>query len=280
MRICKCAVLFLFLSVSVHAYSYAYKVTEVYIKRNVSVSSGTILLGEIARIEGEDTNLRERINRVEIGRSPLPGRKRDISKDTIMCRLRQDNVDLSKISIQSSDTITVLRRCQRITKQEIKRIARSFITNNLTFVPEVVKINSVIARHEVILPTGEIKYSVIVPEYGSLVGKVHFTIVFEVDGTVEGSVLVNADVEVLTQVVVAARRLKRYHVVLEDDVKLENRRVRNIHAITNLDEVIGKRTKFFGKEGVLYIGINDCTLTGDYYNTGQFEVFIIVERPK
>jgi len=46
------------------------------------------------------------------------------------------------------------------------------------------------------------------------------------------------------------------------------------------DFLIGKETKFFGKDGVLYIGINDCTFTGDYYNTGEFEVNIKVERPK
>jgi len=43
---------------------------------------------------------------------------------------------------------------------------------------------------------------------------------------------------------------------------------------------LGDEAKFFGKDGVLYIGINDCTFTGDYYNTGQFEVNIRVERPK
>ena len=46
------------------------------------------------------------------------------------------------------------------------------------------------------------------------------------------------------------------------------------------DFYIGDKAKFFGKDGVLYIGINDCTLTGDYFNTGQFEVYIKVERPK
>jgi len=46
------------------------------------------------------------------------------------------------------------------------------------------------------------------------------------------------------------------------------------------DFLIGKGTKFQGKNGVLYIGINDCSFTEDYYNTGQFEVSIKVEKPK
>jgi len=44
---------------------------------------------------------------------------------------------------------------------------------------------------------------------------------------------------------------------------------------------IGKGNKFKGKEGVLYLGINDCTLTEEiFYNTGEFEVYIRVERHK
>lgn len=48
----------------------------------------------------------------------------------------------------------------------------------------------------------------------------------------------------------------------------------------NEDFLIGKRTGFNAKEGVLYIGINDCTLKDSFYNTGKFEVYIKVEHPK
>lgn len=41
---------------------------------------------------------------------------------------------------------------------------------------------------------------------------------------------------------------------------------------------IGKEATFSGKAGLLYLGINDCTFTGDLYNTGQFSVIIKIER--
>ena len=49
------------------------------------------------------------------------------------------------------------------------------------------------------------------------------------------------------------------------------------------DFVIGKASNFAGKTGVLYVGINDCTLDGEpgtFYNTGQFEVYIKVTHIK
>ena len=46
------------------------------------------------------------------------------------------------------------------------------------------------------------------------------------------------------------------------------------------DFFIGKEANFTGKDGFLYLTVNDCSRTSDpythFYNTGQFEVFISV----
>ena len=42
--------------------------------------------------------------------------------------------------------------------------------------------------------------------------------------------------------------------------------------------LIGKEVTFSGKAGLLYLGINDCTFTGEFYNTGQFSVVVKIER--
>ena len=41
---------------------------------------------------------------------------------------------------------------------------------------------------------------------------------------------------------------------------------------------VGSRKVFSGKNGHLYLGINDCSLTGPFHNTGQFSVIIKIER--
>lgn len=43
---------------------------------------------------------------------------------------------------------------------------------------------------------------------------------------------------------------------------------------------VGEELIFSGKDGFLYLGINDCTLTGEYGNTGEFTAVIQVKRPK
>ncbi len=43
--------------------------------------------------------------------------------------------------------------------------------------------------------------------------------------------------------------------------------------------LVGKRSTFSGKDGALYLGVNDCTLRGgDLANSGEFSVVIVVER--
>ena len=44
------------------------------------------------------------------------------------------------------------------------------------------------------------------------------------------------------------------------------------------DFFIGKQKSFSGKDGTLYLGVNDCSLTGKYYNTGSFLATITVHR--
>jgi hypothetical protein len=41
---------------------------------------------------------------------------------------------------------------------------------------------------------------------------------------------------------------------------------------------VGPNKTFSGKDGLLYLGINDCTFTGAYRNTNQFSVNITVRR--
>lgn len=48
--------------------------------------------------------------------------------------------------------------------------------------------------------------------------------------------------------------------------------------VGNPNFLVGRRLVFSGKNGTLYIGINDCTMTGEFGNTGSFSVTVTIER--
>ena len=51
-----------------------------------------------------------------------------------------------------------------------------------------------------------------------------------------------------------------------------------IGGIENNNFFVGKNITFHGKRGQLFLGINDCSFTGDCYNTGEFSAVIKGER--
>jgi hypothetical protein len=51
-----------------------------------------------------------------------------------------------------------------------------------------------------------------------------------------------------------------------------------IGGIENNNFFVGKNLTFHGKRGQLFLGINDCSLTGEHSNTGEFSAVIKVER--
>lgn len=65
-----------------------------------------------------------------------------------------------------------------------------------------------------------------------------------------------------------------------DDPMPQTNHAALIGNLGNEDFFIGNEISFNAKEGILYLGINDCTLKRQFYNTGQFEVYIKVEHPK
>jgi hypothetical protein len=63
-----------------------------------------------------------------------------------------------------------------------------------------------------------------------------------------------------------------------DDPLMTENHAALIADVNNVRFLLGPELTFHGKEGLFYLGINDCTFTDSYYNTGQFSVVIKVER--
>jgi hypothetical protein len=63
-----------------------------------------------------------------------------------------------------------------------------------------------------------------------------------------------------------------------DDPEKSSNHAALIANVGHPDFFVGRHLTFFGKDGTLYLGVNDCTLKGDYFNSGEFNVVIVVER--
>jgi len=76
----------------------------------------------------------------------------------------------------------------------------------------------------------------------------------------------------------------QYKLKWSGDAELCDDPIKNVNHAALIAEVgkgtfmVGGSKRFNGKNGKLYLGINDCSLTGQYHNTGKFIVNIKITR--
>ncbi|MBN1275864.1 MAG: flagellar basal body P-ring formation protein FlgA [Deltaproteobacteria bacterium] len=220
-------------------------VTSISLFEGVEINNSEILLKDIAEIKGGDPSLTEKIQDIAIGRSPLPGKSRRIDRSFINLRLKQNSIDLNQVRLEGEDQVEVLRGFIEVSRTRINDIVLEYIYKNNPWEKNRLTVKSVDVKNSVILPKGKTSCRVIVPKGKNFLGTLPLTLVFEVNGEQQRSIYITADLEVLTEVVIASRPLKRRTVITEDDVRIQEMDLAVLSANTVLksEDVLGKRTK-------------------------------------
>ena len=231
--------------------------TTVRVAENSEVNTSMVFLGDIAAINGEDVLLVTSLKRIEIGNAPLPGRSRQFSADSITIRLKQNNIDLSQVVLQTPDLIDVARGSVTITQEKLKEIVEEFVVANMPWDKSRARVKDVRVSEDVILPKGAVTYKVTPPDRTDYLGSVLVAVEFCVDKEYRKKVWANADIAVLTDVIVSAKPLGRFLEITEDDIQVEQRDLADLpgNALIRIDEAVGKRTsRTVGSQVVLTSG--------------------------
>jgi flagella basal body P-ring formation protein FlgA len=217
----------------------------------VSVSSSTlvdgerILLGDIAKIEGDDPLLIKRLNRVDIGRAPLPGKKREIQAGAFNRCLKQNRIDPSHLILHLPAKVIVERSWVEISSTKIKALVSDYISKNFLNNLDDARIKDIRVTESLRLPGGRITYTVTPSRNNDMMGKIPFTVNFEVNGKFYKRVWVTATVEVLSNVVVTKKPLGRHKPITEDDIQMQKLDLAKLPSgvITDPEVVLGQRTR-------------------------------------
>ena len=209
------------------------------------INSDVIHLGHIAKIRGDDPALVQRLKRIVIASAPLPGKSRHLNEGSIRLRLKQEKIDLSQIRLAAPKGIEVIRGFVEVTKEDITRAVSDFIYASMPWDREKVKIRDIRVRDNVILPKGKITYSVEPIKNTDFKGSVPLPIHFKVNGSFQKRILVTADIEVLAEVVITKRPLRRHRRITEDDIEIREKNLAGLpsNIILDYEEVLGKRAK-------------------------------------
>ena len=78
---------------------FASELTWIQILETVQIDDEDILLSHIARIEGNNPLVIEKLSGIVVGRAPLPGNSCRIDGNTVRARLKQNRVDLTELEL-------------------------------------------------------------------------------------------------------------------------------------------------------------------------------------
>jgi flagella basal body P-ring formation protein FlgA len=219
--------------------------TRIHVSTMTQIDGAQILLGKIAKIEGNDPLLLKRINGVVIGRSPLPGKRREIEPSLIKRRLKQNKIDPDQLVLQIPAQVFVERSFIEISRDKIKFLVSEYISNNLINNLSDARIKDVRVSENLKLPGGRITYTVKPPRSNDMAGKIPFTVNFEVNGKFYKRVWATATVEIFTHVVVTKKPLGRHKPITEDDIEMKKMDLAKLpsNVITDPEVVLGQRTR-------------------------------------
>ena len=218
---------------------------KVDVRPTSSVDRDMVMLGDIAAIDGDDPQLVARLKSVTVARSPLPGSKRNLSAGEVMIRLKQAGIDTARIQLITPAAASITRKSVTIEGRQIKEIVKDFVRRNLPNPRVEVTIKEIRVPEKLVLPGGQVRYEVTSGPRGETLGTFAVGVTFRVNESYERKIWAKVTLEALADAVVTVRALGRYRPITEDDIAVRKIDLSELpaNAITDPEEVIGKRTK-------------------------------------
>jgi flagella basal body P-ring formation protein FlgA len=141
--------------------------------------------------------------------------------------------------------VVVTRNYIEISRDRIKTLVSDYIEKNVLKDHANGSIKDIQVEDDLMLPIGRITFKVTPPRNRDMLGKVPFSVYFDVNGKFYKRVWAIATVELMAEVVVTKKPLGRHKPITEDDIEIQNLDLAKLPSgvITDPDSVLGKRTK-------------------------------------
>ena len=209
------------------------------------VRGADILLGDIAEIACTDPELRDRLDRLVIGKAPLPGQSRHVTADYVRLRLRQFDSQAAPLRLTGADRVQVSQPGVEISEEQIRQIVTDFIKASGIWGAAEVRVAELNISGDRTLPAGRATYRVLPPRHMRTLVTVPLSVVFDVEGRFEKTIRATARIEALAPVVVAARPIGRLRPIESDDLRMEKKNLAElpVGVLTDEDEIVGMRAR-------------------------------------
>jgi flagella basal body P-ring formation protein FlgA len=211
----------------------------------VEIESTDITLGQLAEIDSADATRVKSLQDIMIGRAPLAGQSRSVSRDYILLRLRQSGCDPASMTLNAPEKVTLVRRAVHISAADIEMLVREYVVAHPPFAGADLTITGVRVPGDILLPTGAIQHELQYLPQSRPSGTLPVNVVFNIDGVPVKRMMATVNVVMLKDVPVTRHPIARYQFVQPDDLMMQTVDVTDLPANTvyAFDEIEGQRAR-------------------------------------
>ncbi len=210
-----------------------------------AVEEEWIYLGRIARVEGDDQALVERLQKVALANAPAQGQTRWLEPDTVRLRLRQSGIEAGEVRLQAPDRFAVTRGAMTIEADRIRAVVLAFLRARQPDEQGPPQVASIQSEEGILVPRGELSIRVVPDTVGVHAGRVRMALDIAVDGRSIRRTWATAELDQQAEVLVAARPLPKGQVIDEQDLALRRANLEGIPAgaLSRPTVALGQRTR-------------------------------------
>jgi flagella basal body P-ring formation protein FlgA len=212
----------------VHACGAAHAGVTVRVAPESVVHKDEIVLADVAAVEGDEP-LASRVRGLRLGPSPVPGGQHRLDADSLRLRLRQPQIDLTKVQLVVPERVVVTRAYQvlpsaalveAVSRQAMERLQEIEPPGSLS---GPYALTPVTRPSDLRLPTGDVELTARIQDMTPPVTFVAGTVAVRVNGREYQSIPVNFRVGRMQTVVIATRTLDPRTVLAATDFRVESR---------------------------------------------------------
>ncbi|MCL4694114.1 MAG: flagellar basal body P-ring formation protein FlgA [Candidatus Hydrogenedentes bacterium] len=190
------------------------------LKTEAYVKGPALTLGDVADVQGENADA---LADIEIGNAAMPGDSKRLDASLVRSRIENAGFTADSVEIQGPGSVVATTLYSEITSDMLATDLRTFIEGEMPWALDEATIDVAAPTQNLVVPDGlvEVRWWPN-PQY-RWVGPGVFRGEVTVDGEVKRTVLVRAQVEAYTEVLVAATDIPRGSLISVADLQLEKR---------------------------------------------------------
>jgi flagella basal body P-ring formation protein FlgA len=222
----------------------------VQIKDECSLAAKEILLGDVADVISEDPQLAQAIKAIRLGPSPMPGNWREFDKRMVLNQLQRNGYNAPRVKVAGPEYVRLYRQSQVLEEGRLMDQVREFIHDSAPWAADEMEISDMTRTGNITLPLGHLDI-LVQSRGGDFIGSTPFSVQVALNGEVVKRLLIQANINVFREAVVAVNSVPARNLISKFDVEV--RRVNLADArgtyFQNADEVIAMASTTYIRPG-------------------------------